>query len=479
MGLVKRFWGWLTTSAGGRVTKGHPDLYPIEVDKLAQELRLNEEAKRLGEAGLPTPDAKVITGPEAATVQRVEKARQDYVDWAVMRLNVLSEDLGRRDIIQDANRARQADKEFERKASARLSENVGVLKTLRETAHRRRTELDAFKAKHCLEREAHYPTPTGSFLRYGVLAMLVLLEGAFNAVFFAKGIDTGLLGGFGMAAAFAALNVVVAFIIGKIFVRYVNHAKLVLKVLGWTSVVVALTAMGTIGLGIAHYRDALTAELANPAQATLQTLSQTPFELTDMFSWALFILSFVFGLIALYDGLSSDDLYPGYGTISRRARVAFDDYEDELTELRSELEEMKNEKLEALDDAVKKSQAGVARIGALIEDKRTAGSRLQTALRDADHSLEALLRKFRTENQLHRSGLVRPKYFDTLPELRPIEIPDFSTFDDVSALAAQEEHLKALLAEVQDIRGRIQAAFNEQFDRLTPLDSQFVRKEAT
>lgn len=166
MGLVKKIWSWLTASPTRRPTKGHPDLSPIDVDKLAQELRLHEEARRLGEAGLPTPDATEISGPEASALQRVEKARQDYVDWAVTRLGVLSEDLGRHNITQEVNRARQADKEFERKASARLSEDVATLRWLAETARQRRSELDSFKAQNQLERHAHYPTAAGSFYRY-------------------------------------------------------------------------------------------------------------------------------------------------------------------------------------------------------------------------------------------------------------------------------------------------------------------------
>jgi hypothetical protein len=146
MGLAERFWNWLTASTSGAPRKGHPDLYPLDVPKLTKELRLVEEGKRLGEAGLPAQDAKTLSGPEAAIVQRVEKARQDYVDWAVLRLNVLSQDLGKRNVTQAVNRARQADKEFERKASAALSEQEGLLRSLGDTAKRLKGELDEFDA---------------------------------------------------------------------------------------------------------------------------------------------------------------------------------------------------------------------------------------------------------------------------------------------------------------------------------------------
>ena len=165
MRLVGAFWSWFTASTRRSRDKGHPDLNPLDVDQLANDLRLAEEGKRLGEAGLPTPDAKALSGPEAAAVQRVEKARQDYVDWAVLRFNVLSRDIGKRNVTQSVNRARQADKEFERRASGLLSEQEDALRSLGDTAIRRKSELDAFQVAHGLTREGHYPTGTDKFLR--------------------------------------------------------------------------------------------------------------------------------------------------------------------------------------------------------------------------------------------------------------------------------------------------------------------------
>lgn len=476
MALLARFWNWLTTSAIGKAKKGHPDLYPIDVDKLAKELNLVAEAKRLGEAGLPTADAKVFAGPEAAIVQRVEKARQDYVDWAVLRQTVLNHDLGRRNVTQDVNRASQADQEFERKASALLAEQDSLLRGLGDAAQKRKAELDEFKAKNRLTREAHYPTATGKYLRYGLLFLLICIEGVLNAGFFAQGLDSGLLGGFTQAGVLAAANVLIAFGFGKFAIRYINHSTAGLKVAGFFALAVSVAIMVAMGLGIAHYRDSLTAEVADPARAALETLFSSPFRLRDFFSWALFVISAAFGVASLFDGLFSDDLYPGYGSISKRTQDTIEDYEDALNMLRSDLEELKNEVLTSLDKTVQQSQASVAAFESLTNDKQMASSRLATALRDADHSLEALLQKFRTENDIYRKG-PRPEYFNRQPDLRPIRIPDFNTAADEAALAEQRGLVNALLGHVEGIRARVQAAFSHQFDRLKPLDTHFPGKE--
>lgn len=476
MGLLEKLWNWLTSSNPRKPRKAHPDLYPIDVERIAKDLRLVEEAKRLGDAGLPAAESVVISGPEAGVVQRVEKARQDYVDWGALRLNVLNTDLSRRDITKDVNRARQADQEFERKASALLTEQDAVVRGLGEVARKRKAELEAFRVEHQLNREAHYPTGSGTFLRYAIVAALIAVEAVLNAKFFAQGLDSGLLGGFIEAAIMAAINVSIAFAMGKFAVRYVNHRDSFPKALGFLALVAAFAVMSCIGLSIAHYRDSLTVESSNPAKAALEAFIAHPFQLKDFFSWALFAISMMFGIGSLLDGLFSDDLYPGYGPISRRTQTAIDDYETELSALHAALEELKDEELKGLDATLKRVQSDVAVFESLIHDKQMANSRLTTALLDADNSLDALLKKFRTENEIHRKGAKRPSYFDMQPNLSVIQLPDFRTESEELKLQEQKGLVATLLAEEQDIRSRIQAAFTQQFDRLKPLDLHFPSK---
>ncbi|KQW36580.1 hypothetical protein ASC76_18160 [Rhizobacter sp. Root404] len=310
----------------------------------------------------------------------------------------------------------------------------------------------------------------------GLLFVLIVLEGACNATFFAQGLTTGLLGGFVWAGILAALNVTVAYLLGLFGVRYLNHRHFGWKLLGVLCSVAALAAMMAIGLGIAHYRDALTSEALDPAKSASQAYMASPVQLADISSWSLFGISIFFAVIALFDGLFFDDHYPGYGVISRRTQEAIDDHEEEMGTMRTQLEELKEEELKSLDRVLQESQAAVAVFESRIEDKRSASSRLSNALRDADNSLDALLKKFRTENQLHRTGLARPPYFDTMPELLKLNVPDFDTTADEDALAKQRELVNQLLAEVQQVRASIQASFSQQFDRLKPLGTHFPRK---
>ena len=477
MGITGRFFNWLTASTIRVPKKGHPDLYPVNVAKLIKDLKIVEDAKRFGEAGLPASDAVTLTSTEARAVQCVEKIRQDYMDWSVLRTQVLSENLAKKNITHSINRALQADSEFEREAGTILTNKENLLRRLSATAIKRSAELKDFKVRNNITRDANPPL-LGTFLRYALLASGICFEAFLNAQFFAQGLSTGLIGGFGYAASLAFFNIITAFVIGKNLVRFINHRSMLLKFVGALSILSAICLMIGIGLAIAHTRDALTAEALEAQKMALQTLITSPFTLQDVMSWILFGISVLFATAALLDGLFSDDLYPGYGAATRRAEQANDDYGEEHDELRIKLEELKEEKLKVLDDQVKEAQRSVAAFEGLIKDKQATGTRLTRALRNADNALDALLRTFRTENDLHRSREIhRPGYFDEKPKLKPLPLPDFNTSADETSLHDQRNMISLLLTNVQNLRANIQNSFNRHFDRLKPLDFHFQRNE--
>ena len=473
MNFLQRVWGWLTHSRQRNAGKAHPDLNPYDVKKLVWELNLKIEARRLGEAGVPAPDAVRPGGAEAEAIQRVDRVRQDYVDWAAIRLSVLNERLEKTDVTHTVNRARQADQEFERKASSLITEQEAVLRATGERARQLDAELLAFKSEHGLTRGAIYPTGARAFFGYALLAFLVVFEGLLNASFFAQGLDSGLLGGAAYAMSLAALNVAIAYGLGRWPSRYLHHKQPGMKMLGWSAVLAALICMVVVGMSIAHFRDALTAGSTEAPAEAMRALMTAPLILKDLMSWGLLGMSVLFALIAFFDGHRSDDLYPGYGKVARRADTAAEEYETELQYLRSGLDKLREQEVNALDAAARDAQAGVATFATTIDDKRSTKLRLEAALQDSANSLEAVLLIFRQENEIARKGLSRPAYFDQPPQLAPLNLPDFGTEADEERLMAQRVLAERLTAEVQEIRGRIQAAFNQKFDLLKPLLQHF------
>lgn len=468
-----RIFGWLWDKPGAVTRYGDPGFYAIDTEALAVELDLEAEARRLGEADLPRADETAPSGTEAAIVQRIEKARGDCLAWATERLKALNQDIERHDLSRVANQAMQADAEFERKAAALINERGVLLQSLRRMAQERADESASFRRRHGLSRAAEYPDFWGTFLRWSVLLFLIVLEGGLNAFFFAQGLSGGYIGGFLFAALFAFLNVAIAWFWGRLCLPYANCRSRPARAFGACALLLALAAAVGAGLLIAHFRDALGRDAENAAAAALASLGRDPFGLAEVHSWLLFGVSLLFAQIALWDAYGLDDPYPGYGRRARAAAAALLEYREELDELRQTLAALKDETLAELDRALDECRLSLQRLNEAIEHKSATETRLQLAASDADHCLRSLLRKFRDINQLHRAS-PRPAYFADLPDAPALPWPDFSTARDRAKYRAQSERADALTAHVETMRGRIQSAFNREYDRLAPLDEQFA-----
>ena len=442
----------------------------IDIDQLARELDLESEAKKLAAGGLPPIDQTVLTIPEAKAVQRVEKARREAAAWATGRVDIVNEALARRDVLALVNHALSVERAFERKAASRIAEHDMLVKELAANAAVRQRELEEFRAHNYLTRPATYPEGSATFARYALLLALIVFEGAANAWFLSQGLESGLIGGFLAAGLFAAVNLVTAFILGKFAVPMVFHVNTALKGLGLIAIAFACFWMAAMGLTIAHFRDALMADMAEPARSAWTALQAAPFGLRDMMSWLLFLISVLFAVFALFDGLSSDDRYPGYGQVSRRARQSRDEYLDELQGTRRELEALKDEELGELERDMQKVHTLVSEYAGLLREKKWVRTKLEAALLDADSCLDGLLKIFRDTNERHRADRVRPAYFESRPRLQQLVLPDFGADDDRTMLSQQERMVERLTTAVEHARASIQVAFDKQADRLKPAE---------
>lgn len=462
--------GGLNTARRKLSQLAHPDLYRIDIEQAARELDLEGEARRLARAGLPPPDQTALSAPEAKAVQRVEKARQDFVQWASVRMNAINEDLAANDVTGLVSEALAADRSFERSSGRVVAAHEHLVTELAENAAARERELEDFRARNGLVRPATYPEGSATFARYAILLALIVVEGIANAYFFSQGLESGLIGGFLAAGLFAAVNLVTAFVLGKHGVPLVFHRNAAIRSLGVAAAAFAVVSMIIVGLTIAHFRDALIGDAAEPARMAWTALEASPFGLHDIMSWLLFAISVLFAVFALFDGLSSDDRYPGYGGVARRARQARDDYVSELHAIRGELEKLKDEALDMVERNTQRTRALLAESAGLLREKRWIRTQLETALADAASRLDTLLKIFRDANQTHRGALPRPAYFETRPTLAKLAIPDFGPDDERAALDAQERLAAQLFAQAERVRAGVEATFNAHAERLKPAD---------
>ena len=457
MNKLKRFTDWFSTQKSDST---------LEVAEITKRFKLLEEARKLGELGLPSFHSKVTTVTEQEVVRYIEGVREQ------IQIQTLA-DLDRMDRLIHESQVHEFDlkpdilsADFERKALIIFNEQNSWLEKLGATANRSFKELERFRAHHQLERDAIYPDGTGLFFRYALLVLLVTFEGVFNAAFFAEGLSTGLLGGFLYALTLASVNVFTAFVLGKTAVRWVFHIKPAIKTLGLLALGAALGFIGCMALAIGHLRSAILVESANPTQDAWLALVNNPLGLNDLVAWILFLVTIGFGLASLIDGLFVDDLYPGYGAVSRREKQATEEFEEEFEDVRASLEEVKQENIDALDDEILRAKQFASRFRQQIEDKKSIFQSWMQKLNESEVALYATLRIFRAENSRSRKDALRPAYFDTLPALRTtaIEKPDMSEYEQMHAHL--QERIKLLEDSLPTRREKIYNLFDRHLQQL-------------
>ena len=135
---------------------------------------------------------------------------------------------------------------------------------------------------------------------------------------------------------------------------------------------------------------------------------------------------------------------------------------------------MKEEYVARLEEGLEQAKNDVVAFRAEVDKKRIAPERLQRALDRAEHMMSALVKIFRTENEISRkaTGVSVPAYFRQPVPVRQLTFPDFSTAADELALQEQEELLTDLLAQIEDIRRRIQSSYDVKFSQLEPIRQQ-------
>ena len=438
-------------------------LRPIDTDRIARELRIDERAAENGRRELPTAEAQVMDSVERDIVQKIEG------EWAWQAgelINVVraysSRLLGFSIDSEFARLKIEAHNSLTalRALNMRAPADLGPLQDGYLAA---RAELDRFREGHTLQRPAR--NPSNRWTAFGLLVVLVAFESLLNGIFFAKGAKFGLIGGVGTAIGISLANMIFAFLLGLVPARYINHQNFVLKAFGLLVTLAGVAALIALHAFAAHLREAtaLVGESAAMKHA-LETLLRSPWSATEIETYYLFALGVMFALAALYKGYTFDDPYPGYGATSRRAIDAREAYSDEHAELFDGLGDVR-------ESTIKDLQAGIVRIPLLPQEadnirvQRDATlKKFRTYETTIVGSCNQLLARYRQSNQSHRSSRV-PAHFDSdwsIPnsavdgnDVRQLLAEAVREPPDVSSMLAELDQLsRSLLSEYESLMTR-------------------------
>jgi hypothetical protein len=446
-----------------------PENLSLEIDSIAERFEIVKEAKRLAALGLPSFHEKKPTQKETEVVEHLNLMREELERDYIRQIEAIHSKVVSIEVTHKALQSDVLNAEFERQTRKLMDEQGDWLKKLAHNAMVRFKELEAFKKKNELEREANYPSSSGLILRYAVLVFLVGIEGVLNANFFAEGLSSGLIGGFVYAALLAGINVLGCFFLGRFTVPWIVSKPIAGKLFGAISVLFALCFMLLVAMSIGHIREQLMAGASNPTQQAWAAMQSQFFGLNDLVSWFLVAISLGFAIAAIFDGLTIDDIYPGYGAMVRRSQQTRDEFDAEFEEVKEELEEFKQEKLDLINQGFKTLHDLSASMKTLLLEKASVVRECTDKISQTEVVLYAVIRKFRIENEIAREDGLRPSYFDSLPALNPVSMPRLDNGKENALLAALEQDIKTYESNVNTQREKVYALYEQSISRLNHL----------
>jgi hypothetical protein len=447
----------------------------INVDRVADELRLVARGKERGAQNRPTSDAQTMDDVEHQIVERLESHKQiahnlylDHLHTYDERVKALSFE-ERFATIQQA--APEAVGDFGAEATVGRDELFALRRRLNESE----IEREGFRTRHRIERPARLASLGKIILKIGVLAVLFIIEVAINAGFLSEANLGGYLGGAIQAVVFAALNILASFLWGMVLIRLVYRRNYFLKLLGVLSFLAYVAFAAAINLALAHLREIPPSINIDAGQEVLHRLLTAPHMLTDIKSWLLFSIGFIFSLVAMADGLLFFDPYIGYAGLERRWLEASKQFALARIGLIERLRDIREDATEAMNAAARDLSVRRSEYDSLLAGRSRLAQLFSQHQSQIEQACRALLEIYREANRGARSTLP-PAYFTKPYAMERI------VFAHGEPDSAAREHLRQMIAETQDLLKQqvaaIQAAFDNAVRSYREIDVLFPEKKS-
>ncbi len=321
-----------------------------DFDDLKEELNIVALAKLQARENRPQTDStqldineqKITTffADKLSTVkQEIYKKIASY-DHMAMRVS---------DITTILAEAKYASEEFIQNITTFQEAAKQRIKEVKHEFNVRKSDLEKFKQKNNITREASYPH--SRVLYIGIIMVIILSETSLNSYFFAKGNELGLVGGAAQALIISLINIVFAFFMGGYLVKKLNLVKKtpVLKYGVLSALITGFIAIVFFNLLVGHLRVQLGIDPDSAYVEAIKTFIQSPFGLNEFDSIILVIVGLLSFLIAFTDFYKMDDEYPHYGDLDRKYQEALMDFSELKEELLADIERSSSSILNKLE----------------------------------------------------------------------------------------------------------------------------------
>lgn len=447
------------------------EIFPnFDVDRVARDLSLEDIGRRRGKENQPSKLSKAPDDIEHTIIEKIESEKKTAHHTLEDTLQLYVGRLANLNFEEQFGLIRQTNASSVSNFKGAIAIGVDKLHGLREALNEAKKEHSWFKEKHGLVRAARVPEGTAHFLRISLLLFLFVVETAGNASFLAKGNAQGYFGGLIEAGLFSFVNIGVALLVAIYCARLVTHRLWVVKFWGAVSIVAYIAMAFAINLLLAHYREVSGTWIEGAGVVAYQHMREDPLGLTDVSSWLLFCVGFIFSLIAFIDGCFVRDPYPGYAGVEKRLRDRRDEYVFQKEELIGELKRVRDEHNEGIEDVLKDLAGRRREFLTIMESRARLLSLFEQHQDHLERACNQLLSKYREANIQERKEQA-PKHFSSLYRLERIK-PRVALNEEWS-----DKELSASVRQAQeDLSGQIKAIGLEcerGIERYQELDKLF------
>lgn len=383
----------------------------VDVDSIERSLTIRAQGKERGAANEPSPDQEM---PDAVELEIVERMRFLKNQGTEFYENMLTAYKAR------VNRAESISQEIKTGALAARGDFLSSATNNRAyMAHSLMGVVDAlkylktFREEHELNRPYHEEARGALYTLVIVVVVMLFIEVAINAFFFAETSPQGFLGGAFFALIFALANVVVSGFVGW-FVRFKNHKKSLLRVLGYAVVLLFLITTFSLNVGIGLYRDALEVK-GDVTLASLEWFSRIQshdFMLQSIKSVILALMGIMVSLITAAKTYGSFDAYPGYGAVARRLENALHSYSENLQETIQDLENKRDNFIEEFKASCSASDRFLSEAADALSGQATLTNKLNAFYEEVSGKTSLLVQMYRDANLRSRTDGRIPKCFN-------------------------------------------------------------------
>ena len=331
------------------VEKVFSDWSIVSYEDLLEHFDVKAIAKEMGEKNSPASAAQTPDDFQNKLTTRFKKIITDRTADITRHLDSLENNAARAN--EKLNFLDGIKSQFKNKLDEDLESYEPIITDANSRVRSFKNEVNEFKDINNITRDADYPDSLWWY--YFILILLVVIESLINASFFAQGSTAGLAGGVSIAVIISGINVFIGYLVGKYWAKLAWSVNQTLKAVGVIGFATWSFLTACFNLTVGHVRTMFEEGDTDAMNTGFQAFLNSPFGLTDFSSWMLVLIGSLFALIALFDGLKSDDKYPGYGAVVRKLKSALDELHSEVDDLKANAGSYYDNYLARGDNAIK------------------------------------------------------------------------------------------------------------------------------